>query len=116
MASYKEIAREFLQLSSPGQSRQTFNMYVADGFKHHNAYFKGDATTLMTATEENARKTPGKTFTIKRILEDESFVAIHSHVKQSPDDTGAAVVHIFRFENGKIAELWDFGFGSTHTS
>ncbi len=109
MGAYKEIAREFLQMSSRGESRQAFNRYVAETFKHHNAYFKGDAITLMTAMEENARKTPGKIFTIKLILEDENFVAVHSHVKQNASDTGTAVVHIFRFENGKIAELWDLG-------
>lgn len=32
-----------------------------------------------------------------------------SHVKQHPSGLGGAVVHIFRFEKGKIAELWDLG-------
>ena len=38
-----------------------------------------------------------------------TVVAVHSHVRQKPDDLGAAVVHIFRFENGRIVELWDLG-------
>lgn len=37
------------------------------------------------------------------------LVAVHSHVRQKPGDLGAAVVHIFRFEKGRIVELWDLG-------
>jgi predicted SnoaL-like aldol condensation-catalyzing enzyme len=33
----------------------------------------------------------------------------HSHVKPKPGDAGVAVVHIFRFEGDRIAELWDVG-------
>jgi len=36
-------------------------------------------------------------------------VVTHSRVQQKPSDLGAAVVHIFRCENGKIVELWDLG-------
>ena len=61
------------------------------------------------AMEENARKYPLKTFDIKHILEDGNLVAIHSHVKLKPDHPGVALIHIFRFEVGKIMELWDFG-------
>ena len=28
---------------------------------------------------------------------------------QKPDDNGAALVHLFRFEGDRIAELWDIG-------
>jgi len=36
-------------------------------------------------------------------------VAVHSHVVPHPGQAGIAVIHLFRFENGKIAELWDVG-------
>ena len=32
------------------------------------------------------------------------FVVVHAHVRQKPDDLGAIVVHIFRFEDGDIAD------------
>jgi predicted SnoaL-like aldol condensation-catalyzing enzyme len=63
----------------------------------------------MKAMEENAAQNPGKTLEVKHALEDGDFVAVHSHVRQKPGDRGAAVVHIFRFEDGHIAELWDMG-------
>lgn len=107
--TYKQIAQDFLQLASKGRAREAFSMYVGNGFKHHNVYFKGDAESLMSAMEENAKKTPAKIFEVKRALQDGDLVAVHSHVLQNPGDRGAAVVHIFRFENGQIMELWDMG-------
>ena len=105
----KEIAQDFLKLAAKGQSRQAFELYVGENFKHHNAYFKGDGHTLMTAMEENAKQYPDKTFEIQRALEDEDLVAVHSHVRIKPDELGAAVIHIFRFDRNMIVELWDFG-------
>jgi len=46
---------------------------------------------------------------VKRVLAEGEFVIVHSHVKQRPGDRGGAVVHIFRFESGRIVELWDVG-------
>nr|WP_314898107.1 nuclear transport factor 2 family protein [uncultured Flavobacterium sp.] len=107
----KEIAQDFLTLASKGKSREAFHLYIGQGFKHHNIYFKGDGATLMTAMEESAKKNPNKIFEVQRILEDEDLVAVHSRVRQTPNDLGAAVIHIFRFEADKIVELWDFGQG-----
>ena len=106
---HKQIATDFLILASTGKSRVAFDKYVAKDFKHHNIYFKGDAESLMLAMEENAKKNPGKVFKIERSLQDGNLVATHSHVHQHPTDPGAAVIHIFRFEKDKIAELWDLG-------
>lgn len=105
----KEIAQDFLKLSAKGHSKQAFQLYVGENFKHHNVYFKGDGHTLMTAMEENARKNPDMIFEIQRALEDGNLVAVHSHIRQSPYDPGAAVIHILQFEDNRIVELWDFG-------
>lgn len=63
----------------------------------------------MTAMEQNASKNPDKIFVVKMLIEEGDLVAVDSHVKQNREDLGAAVVHIFRFKNGFIAELWDVG-------
>jgi predicted SnoaL-like aldol condensation-catalyzing enzyme len=34
---------------------------------------------------------------------------VHSRVRQNPQDRGGAVVHIFRFNDNQIEELWDIG-------
>lgn len=105
----KEIAQNFLNLAANGHSHEAFRLYVGENFKHHNAYFKGDADTLLLAMEESARTNPNKVFKIHHILEDDKLVAVHSHLKQTPGDLGFAVVHILKFESDKIVELWDLG-------
>jgi predicted SnoaL-like aldol condensation-catalyzing enzyme len=105
----RQRAIDFLKLASKGNAKEAFSKYVSKNFKHHNIYFKGDGESLMIAMEDNAMKNPNKSFDIKRSLQDGDLVATHSHVRQKPGDPGAAVVHIFRFEGNKIAELWDLG-------
>lgn len=107
MVTKKETALDFLILCSKGASREAFDKYTAPGFIHHNAWFKGDAQTIMIAMEENAEQNPDKFFEPKRALEDGNLVAVHSFVRQNALDRGAALVHIFRFENDKIVEMWD---------
>lgn len=108
MAAKKESAQHFLKLAAQGKSREAFKLYVGKQFKHHNVYFKGDANTLMTAVEEDAKMNPDKIFEIQRALEDGDLVAVHSRIRQNPNDRDYAVMHIFRFDNDKIVELWDF--------
>jgi predicted SnoaL-like aldol condensation-catalyzing enzyme len=105
----KEIAKEFLILTAKGDSRKAFQQYVGKNFKHHNVYFKADPESLMLAMEENAKNFPNMDFKILRALEDGDLVAVHSHAKMNPEDLGIALVHIFRFEENKIEELWDLG-------
>jgi len=107
--SRKEKAVSFLQLVASGNVREAYQKYIGSGFRHHNPYFRGDAESLMLAMEENAGKNPNKIFEVKLTLEEGDIVAVHSHVKQNQDDLGGAVVHIFRFQNDLIVELWDVG-------
>ncbi|MDN7431561.1 polyketide cyclase [Burkholderia cenocepacia] len=44
---------------------------------------------------------------IKRIIAEGDLVVVHHHFKFDPASLGAAVIDIFRIENGKIAEHWD---------
>jgi len=105
----KDIAVAFLELASSGEVREAYSKFVGSGFRHHNPFFEGSAESLAAGMEENARQNPEKVFEVKRAIAEDEFVVVHSHVRQKPDDIGAVVVHIFRFENGRIAELWDFG-------
>lgn len=70
----KEMAQDFLKLAAKGQSRKAFELYVADNFIHHNAYFKRDGHTLMRAMEENDQKNPNNIFEIQRALEDGTWL------------------------------------------
>jgi predicted SnoaL-like aldol condensation-catalyzing enzyme len=108
-ASHKDTAVSFLRLVGSGKVRDAYDRFVAANFRHHNGFFRGDRESLMKAMEENAGKNPEKVLDVKRTLEDGNYVAVHSHIRQHPQDRGGAAVHIFRFENDRIAELWDVG-------
>lgn len=105
----KENAVSFLQLVASGNVREAYQRYAGPNFRHHNPFFRGDAHSLMLAMEENAAKNPHKILEVKRAIEEGDIVAVHSHVKQNQEDLGGAVVHIFRFHNDQIVELWDVG-------
>ncbi len=105
----KDAAVSFLKMASSGDVREAYSKFVGTRFRHHNPYFEGSAETLMAAMEENARDNPNKTLDVKLAIEEGNLVAVHSHVRLNPDQVGGAVVHIFRFEEGRIVELWDLG-------
>ncbi len=107
MASKREAAVDFLKLASSGRVREAYDRHISAGFRHHNPWFAGDRASLLKGMEENAARSPDKSFEVKLVLEDGDLVATYSNVKTA--DADIAVVHIFRFEKGKIAEMWDLG-------
>ncbi|WP_462410110.1 nuclear transport factor 2 family protein [Neobacillus sp. Marseille-QA0830] len=107
--SLKEQAVSFLKLVASGQVREAFQRHAGQDFRHHNPFFRGDADSLMTAMEENAVMNPHKIFEVKHAIEEKEMVMVHSHVKQNPEDLGGVVVHIFRFQDNQMVELWDIG-------
>lgn len=107
--SRKEKAVSFLRMVASGDVREAYRKYVGPDFRHHNPYFPGDAESLLAAMAENAANFPGKSLEIKHALEDGEIVAVHSRVRQHPEDRGGAVVHLFRFHGERIVELWDVG-------
>jgi predicted SnoaL-like aldol condensation-catalyzing enzyme len=59
--------------------------------------------------QENADKFPDKSLRVVKVLEDGDHVATFAAVRRAPGQSEVAVVHIFRFEDDRIAELWDVG-------
>lgn len=103
----KEIAVDFIKTCALIDPKQAFEKYINTNFKHHNQYFKGDASALMNAMIEADQTHPNIAFNIKQVFESNDQVAIFSQVVKK--EMEIAVVHIMRFENGKISELWDLG-------
>jgi predicted SnoaL-like aldol condensation-catalyzing enzyme len=107
VSSHKEAARSFLHLVASGHVKRAFDSLVSPRFIHHNPHFAGDATSLAAGMEENAAQNPDKILEIERVIEEGDLVAVHTRVRQKPEDPDFAVVHVFRFEGDRIAELWD---------
>jgi predicted SnoaL-like aldol condensation-catalyzing enzyme len=100
------IATDFLQRAARGDVDAAWR-HLAPGFLHHNPSIAGSADALKQAMAENAGRFPGKTLTARRVLRDGEQVMVLSEVHHVPGDAGYAVAHLFRFEDGRIAELWD---------
>lgn len=101
------MATDFLRLAASGSVKEAYQQYVAQDFKHHNPYYKGDRESLMKGMEENSKTNPNKEFKTFLALEDGDIVATHSRVMQQSAESPISVVHIFRFKDKKITELWD---------
>ena len=63
----------------------------------------------MIAMEDSSDENPNKLFETKQILEEGYLVSTLSHLIQQNNNFGYAVVHIFKFEDEKMVELWDLG-------
>jgi predicted SnoaL-like aldol condensation-catalyzing enzyme len=104
----KKVAVEFLRVAAQGHPREMQRVLKPDGV-HHNIYFPRGWDALLTAMEEAAKEAPNTRVDVKHVLCDGDIVAVHSHVVHKPGEPGFAVVHMFRFEDEKIAEMWDVG-------
>ncbi len=103
----KEAAVDFLTRIVAGDIRGAYERHVGDGFRHHNPYFAGDANSLRKGMEEDEARNPGKRLDVQVALQDGNHVAVHSRLRRSSGEPDIAVVHIFRFEQDRIAEMWD---------
>lgn len=109
MAAQKESALDFLQLVVAGEIDEAYESYVNMNGKHHNVYYAADFTSLKQGMLENHAQFPTKRIMVKNVVGEGSLVAVHSNIILKPGESGISVVHIFRFERGKIVEMWDVG-------
>ncbi|MFQ5833687.1 MAG: nuclear transport factor 2 family protein [Candidatus Thorarchaeota archaeon] len=105
--SNREIALSFFDLVESREFRRWFDEHTSRDLIHHNQHFKGDRESLILAIEEDARANPEKQVEVKMFLEDGDLVTTYSHVKQNPDHPGFALMHISRFVDSRIVEMWD---------
>ncbi|MGE0171915.1 MAG: nuclear transport factor 2 family protein [Oligoflexales bacterium] len=107
--SHKEMAKTFLRMASSGDVRAAYDKFIAPDFIHHNQYFKGDRQSLLTAMEQAAKQSPNKAIEVKQVFEEGDTVITHSQVVRKGTEASIAVVHIFKFKDDKVIELWDLG-------
>src|SRR5262245_28266533 len=93
-----------------GNVRAAYEEFIAPEFIHHNQYFKGDRKSLLLAMEEASQKSPNQSIDVKHCYEDGDTVITHSLVTRvNIEEPAIAVVHIFRFKDNRVVELWDVG-------
>ncbi|MCL2610056.1 MAG: ester cyclase [Defluviitaleaceae bacterium] len=102
----KEIVKEFMQGIVTDKVKEVYEKYVADDFKHHNAYYKSDKNSLMNGMIQSNEQFPNKKLNIKKIVCELPEIVVFSHI-QINEALSLSAVHIFKFEQGKIKEMWD---------
>ena len=105
----KETAMDFLQMVVEGNIDEAYKSYINMHGVHHNMYYSPEFASLKRGMKENHTQFPNKRLMVKNVLADGNLVAVHSHIILKEGEPGVATVHIFRFEEGKIVEMWDVG-------
>ncbi len=105
----KRKALDFLKLVEARQIDEAYRLYTIPDGKHHNPYYQAGFTALRQGMKEAAVRSPNMQLNVKHVIADGDLVAVHSQVVLSPGEKGIAVVHLFRFQDGKIVEFWDIG-------
>lgn len=104
----RAVALDFFKFGRAGDRAGVERLLTADA-RHHNPYFAAGMPALLDGMMAAARTAPERTSEVKLVVADGDHVVVHSHVHHRPGDLGVSVVHIFRFEGDRIAELWDVG-------
>jgi predicted SnoaL-like aldol condensation-catalyzing enzyme len=112
----RQTAIAFLTLAASGKVSEAFAQHISADFRHHNPYFPGDAKSLKVGMMEAHQKFPDTTLEVQHTFAEGDLVAVHSRVKHSAETPEIAVVHIFRFEERRIAEMWDIGIEAPKNS
>jgi predicted SnoaL-like aldol condensation-catalyzing enzyme len=105
----KRAAVDFLQLVVAGRIDDAYEKYVDMHGKHHNVFTATGFPALRKGMADNETQSPNKQITVKHVLGDGDLVAVHSQLTLRAGEAGMAVVHLFRFQGGKIVEMWDLG-------
>ena len=105
----KQITLEFLNLAIAGKFDEAYQKHVNIKGRHHNIFSPAGFEGLKKSMEENDAEFPQKKISIKHVLADGDLVITHSHVVLKEKEVELIAFHLFRFEKGKIVEMWDCG-------
>jgi predicted SnoaL-like aldol condensation-catalyzing enzyme len=103
---HKEAAMSFLQFASSGRVREAFDAFVATDFRHHNPHFLETPDRSLSPWRQMRRRIP-KDPADRACNGGGDLVVVHSRVRLTLGAPEIALVHIFRFEDDRVAELWD---------
>ena len=81
----------------------------SENYIQHAPHIADGREAVLKVFADRYKKYPRLSMSVKRSASEGDLVWLHLHVKHTPDALGAAIVHIFRMEDGKIAEHWGVG-------
>jgi len=86
---------------------QAMNTYVNKNLIQHDPYLGDGAAAMTDFFVPYYEQHPQASAEIKRVVSEGDIVVVHALWKETPEDTGQAMVDIFRVENSKIVEHWN---------
>ncbi len=81
--------------------------FIGPRYVQHNPRAADGPEGLKTFLSVLREKFPDYHSEIKRVFADGDYVILHVHNVPTPGARGAAIVDIFKLEDGKIVEHWD---------
>jgi len=81
--------------------------YLGTTYTQHNPGIPDGPEVFKQFIPQWLSSVPDLSFDIHRVIAEGDLVVVHSHMKNSPDDLGTAIVDIFRVKDGRVVEHWD---------
>lgn len=108
LAQHKATALAFYELAfNQSQPAEAMRLYGGSTYRQHNPEVADGPAGFVEFVTAFAQRFPHKRLSIKRVIAEGDLVALHVHAVLVPGDPGAAIVDMFRFEDGRIVEHWD---------
>ena len=81
--------------------------FMAPDYVQHRPLAEPGREALKAFLRTARSETPDAVHDIKRSFVEGDHVTVHYHVRRWPEDSGFAVIDIFRVADGMIVEHWD---------
>ncbi len=103
----KQVVVEFYEKGLHQKDFEAASKYFGPRYTQHNPNAADGPEGFKGFLQFLREKFPNSRSEIKRVFADGDYVILHVHAVREPGTRGAAIVDIFRLENGKIVEHWD---------
>jgi predicted SnoaL-like aldol condensation-catalyzing enzyme len=107
-ANNKELVLAFYRMMFQDKNvDKAMQTYVDKDLVQHDPYLPDGAAAMADFFGPYFEQHPQANAEIKRVIAEGDLVVVHALWKDTPEDSGQALIDIFRVQNGKIVEHWD---------
>jgi predicted SnoaL-like aldol condensation-catalyzing enzyme len=107
MEANKKTVLEFYDLAINKKDFDAASKFIGPRYVQHNPRAADGPEGLKAFLALLREKFPDYHSEIKRVFADGDYVIVHVHNVPTPGSRGAAIIDIFKLENGKVVEHWD---------
>ena len=103
----KRVVRDFYDKAINQKDFEAAKVHFGPRYTQHNPLAADGPEGLRAYIDYLKQNKPQYRGEVKRAFADGDYVILHVHVKADANDRGAAVVDIYKLEDGKVVEHWD---------